>query len=105
MNYLFHCFYRTKLDEFIADKLRRILLEVIELLSVSQDSDWSDMDVSETLKVIHKQLIFIDNRRVQKSKLYYLFLPTGPLQEISMQNGWSDEYLLIAERFDGCIRM
>jgi hypothetical protein len=29
-----------------------------------------------------------------------LFLVTGPFQEMSMQNGWSDEYLKMGEQFD-----
>lgn len=52
MNYLFHCFYRTKLDEFDAERLKKVLLEVIEFLMSSEDSDWSDMDVDKTLVVL-----------------------------------------------------
>ena len=33
-------------------------------------------------------------------ELYKLFLPTCTLQDISIPNGWSDEYLRLAERFD-----
>ncbi len=29
-----------------------------------------------------------------------LFAPTGSFQELSMQNGWSDEYLKMGEQFD-----
>jgi len=29
-----------------------------------------------------------------------LFLPTGPLQEVALDNGWGDEYLALADRFD-----
>jgi hypothetical protein len=32
--------------------------------------------------------------------LSVLFLPTGPLQEISLSSGWSAEFLRLAERFD-----
>jgi len=29
-----------------------------------------------------------------------LYAPTGPLQEISMANGWSDVYMRLSEEFD-----
>jgi hypothetical protein len=29
-----------------------------------------------------------------------LFLPTGALQEVALDNGWGDEYLALADRFD-----
>ena len=29
-----------------------------------------------------------------------LFAPTGPLQEISMANGWSDVYIMLSSVFD-----
>ena len=29
------------------------------------------------------------------------FLPTVGFQEISLSNGWADEYLALADRFDG----
>ena len=35
-----------------------------------------------------------------KSKINKLFLSTCTFQDISIPNGWADEYLSIAERFD-----
>ncbi len=32
--------------------------------------------------------------------LEILFAPTGSLQEISISNGWSDEFLVLAQEFD-----
>ena len=29
-----------------------------------------------------------------------LFLPTGPIQEVSLSSGWGDDFLRLAERFD-----
>jgi hypothetical protein len=34
------------------------------------------------------------------SELTVLFAPTGSLQEVSMDSGWSDEFLDLARRFD-----
>ena len=32
--------------------------------------------------------------------LSVLFLPTGPIQEVSLSSGWGEEFLRLAERFD-----
>jgi hypothetical protein len=37
-------------------------------------------------------------------ELELLFLPTSVLQEHSIQNGWSAEYLVVSEKFDGLHR-
>jgi hypothetical protein len=29
-----------------------------------------------------------------------LFLPTGPMQEVSLSSGWGDEFVALADRFD-----
>ncbi|HLO98993.1 MAG TPA: hypothetical protein VK171_10400 [Fimbriimonas sp.] len=33
-----------------------------------------------------------------------LFAPTGPMQELAMSSGWSDEFLLLADEFDAVVR-
>ena len=33
-----------------------------------------------------------------------LFAPTSDLQEISIDSGWGDQFLIISERFDGLIK-
>ena len=81
------------------------LTQVLELtlahLEKSEDSIWSDMDVAEVIVLINKQLYMLRcSGTVNVSKLNYLFLPTAPLQEIAMENGWVDEYLELAEQFD-----
>ncbi|RFZ91907.1 hypothetical protein D0C36_10685 [Mucilaginibacter conchicola] len=35
--------------------------------------------------------------------LEMFFMVTGPFQELSMQNGWSKEYLKIARQFDAVV--
>jgi hypothetical protein len=32
-----------------------------------------------------------------------LFLPTGPIQEVSLSSGWGDEFLQLAERYDAAV--
>jgi hypothetical protein len=38
--------------------------------------------------------------RPWRGSLEILFLPTGPLQEVSVNSGWEDEFLELADRFD-----
>ncbi|WP_314172575.1 hypothetical protein [Streptomyces winkii] len=38
------------------------------------------------------------------AQLKSLFLPTGPLQEVSLSSGWGAEYLTLATRFDRAVR-
>ena len=40
------------------------------------------------------------NDKTCLEELNVLFAPTGSLQEHSILNGWTDEYVTIAERFD-----
>jgi hypothetical protein len=41
-----------------------------------------------------------ENHKTGLEFFQLLFLPTGTLQEISIQNGWSEEYLKLATEFD-----
>jgi hypothetical protein len=36
-------------------------------------------------------------------ELKILFAPTGSLQDLSIDNGWADEFLVLAEQFDKLI--
>jgi len=38
-----------------------------------------------------------------RSDLDVLFLPTGPIQEVSISSGWGDEFLQLAKRFDAAL--
>jgi len=82
-------------------EINNILERMLELLESSNDSIWSDMEVCEVKHTIVRQLDNIKlDRKVNKAKLSYLFLPTAPLQEIAMENSWVDEYMELAEKFD-----
>ena len=75
--------------------------EIIMYDTDKEDSIWSDMENVKVLSIIRNSIKSLKaSRKAKVAKLDYLFLPTGPLQEISMANGWSDEYLVLAERFD-----
>lgn len=82
-------------------EIEDILKKLVVFLKQSEDSIWSDLTVSEVLQILEKQLLSLEAKaKVKTRQLRYLFLPTAPLQEIALHNGWSDEYLEVAEQFD-----
>jgi hypothetical protein len=39
----------------------------------------------------------------RRSEMEVIFLPTGPLQEVSLSSAWGDEFLHLADRFDSAM--
>ncbi len=82
-------------------ELHLILSRCRELLTTSDDSIWSCLDVCAILLSVDAGLAALStDSPIDVTELTLLFLPTGPLQETSMSNTWSDEYLTLSERFD-----
>ena len=82
-------------------RLRTILGRVRELCRDSEDSDWSYATIKEILETLDEQISRIDRgESIDMKNLNILMLPTGPLQETSMDNGWAEEYLQLSEEFD-----
>ena len=80
------------------------LERTIKLLENSEDSAWANFSVDEAVKILRFEL---ENCRetqrisfLSKDQIRFLFLPTSALQEISIDNGWGDEYLEIAAVID-----
>ena len=81
-----------------------ILLRCRELVSQSEDSDWSCMNVPDILAMMNLSISNLESSLpADINQLRFLFVVTGPLQETSMSNGWSDEFLKLAARFDHAI--
>jgi hypothetical protein len=59
-------------------------------------------EVSAVLQAIQVQFEQTDD--LNKTKLSLLFAPTGPLQEIAIDNGWGAEFLLLAAEVDKITR-
>ncbi|MCA9013759.1 MAG: hypothetical protein KDA77_00380 [Planctomycetaceae bacterium] len=84
--------------------LLTVLQQCRELTLASNDSDWSWMDVPKIIDSLDRSIrILQESRPLDLNELRFLFAPTGPLQETSMSNNWSDEFLLLAEQFDNII--
>jgi hypothetical protein len=83
--------------------LLAILHEIHRLLILEGNdfawSSWADAKAAEDEMNDHiRRIESEDYSRLLDLKV--LFAPTGPIQEVSISSGWSDEYLDLAERFD-----
>lgn len=85
------------------DELINIMKEVKGIIdSPNTDVTWSRYNTAEEvikdLDSCIEQLKQKDKSVIEKLKI--LFAPTGVFQEISIDSGWSDKYLELANRFD-----
>ena len=83
------------------DKLIATLKTTLFYLENSEDSDWSNLSVSDS-----KEILTIELQKIQagigfdKHELAVQFAATSNIQEIAMFNGWSEKYLELAEVVD-----
>jgi hypothetical protein len=84
-------------------KLISVLVEVRKLVAREGNNfDWSCWDdASAALAEIDSVLEKLCNfGLLPESKMNFLFLPSGPLQEVSISSGWGDEFSDLADSFD-----
>ena len=73
----------------------------IFLLQNSQDSLYAHLSVDEVITALQTiQTKFEQTGILDKVQLELLFAPTGPIQEIAIDNGWGDEFLKFAAKID-----
>ena len=66
-------------------------------------SSWEDAD--DALREVDGLIGAIERGRpFSRFQANVLFLPTGPIQEVSLSSGWGDEFLAIAARWDSALR-
>ena len=71
----------------------------------SQDAPWSSLGVAEIIAILDRAITSLEREEdPDRDELRLLFAPTGPLQDTSIHNGWSDEYLQFAAAFDSLMR-
>jgi len=86
------------------------LIEVLSLvkqrLETSQESDWTPFTPAEIIATVDRELVSLRStgKLADVSELQFLFGPTAPIQEISMANNWSKEFLELSERFDVLVK-
>ncbi len=93
-----------KMDDWPDElKLFTVLSSAKVLLEkVSEGDGWGFKSPEESLKVVNDAIAFFFDPKTCNfpESLSMHFAPTGPLQEISLANGWGEIYLKLAEQFD-----
>lgn len=83
------------------------ILEEARVLLAREDNDfgWSGWHGrADALAEIDAILARIGaGEPIRPASIELLFLPTGPLQEVSLSSGWGDRFLALADRFDQAI--
>jgi hypothetical protein len=84
------------------DTLLDVMLETRRLIArPDNDFTWSSfIDQQSALDEIDAFISELREERASPRRMAMLFLPTGPLQEVSLSSGWGDEFVALADRFD-----
>ena len=83
------------------ENLITTLDETIRLVKSSQSSDGASMFVQEIIRELESEITRAKNSEQINTKLLsFLFAPTGSIQEISIDNGWGDDFLRISGVID-----
>lgn len=96
--------YFTSKILFYSDfkEISKILANIKSKINDETDTIWTGFDnkkvLIKELASDQKQIELLDFETLEK--IMVEFLPTSTYQELAMSNGWSDEYLKIAEKFD-----
>jgi hypothetical protein len=86
-----------------ASELITVLREARELVArPDNDFTWSSwVDADHAFREIDSLLDSVREHRAVNASV--VFAPTGPMQELAMASGWSDAFLLLADRFDSAV--
>lgn len=83
------------------EKLISALEETLSFLRSSQSSGWANMSVEDIIQELESEIVKPKNSQpIDLKLLSTLFAPTGAIQEISIDNGWGDEFLRISALID-----
>ncbi len=86
---------------FNKEELISAIERTIKFLEHSEESIWSNLTVAETIEILESELSKIKNgEEFNEIELAVLFTVASNIQEISMYNGWSKQYIEIAEVID-----
>jgi len=86
--------------------LVKVLRKAREFLArPDNDFVWSSReDAAAALNEVDGIIARIESDKLpDRSKIEVLFLPTGPIQEVSISSGWGREFLDLARRFDDAV--
>jgi hypothetical protein len=82
-------------------KILTTLKRALELVGASRSSVWAGGSLEEIAAQLRAAIAAVESRTLlDRDELRVLFAPTGPLQELSIDNGWGDEFLSLAQQVD-----
>ena len=82
-------------------KILSALTRTLDLVESSHASAWAGGRVEQIAAELRASIAALESGTfVDRDGLRGLFAPTGPLQETSIDNGWGDEFLSLAQRVD-----
>jgi hypothetical protein len=87
-------------------KLISVLRETRDYLArPDNDFAWSSwQDAPAALREVDGLISCIESGNLpNRSDITFLFLPTGLIQEVSVSNGWGQEFLELASRLDAAV--
>ena len=98
---MFNFFKKQPADESL-EKITRTLSRIIELLKQSEGSPWVSITPQDIIEQLSQTLEVINESNIEREleKIRLLFAPTGSLQDISIDNGWGEEFIKLASVFD-----
>ena len=77
------------------------LMRTLTLVESSTDSAWSHTPAADVAEELRRAIAALEaGKGLDRRGLALLFAPTGPIQEISFDNGWGDEGLVLAAAVD-----
>jgi hypothetical protein len=87
-------------------KMEEILARLVKLLSESRDSAYATESVESLYEIAKVELDILRStgKLLHPERISDFFLPTASLQEISLDNGWGEEYLELARGFDAALK-
>jgi hypothetical protein len=87
------------------DNLIDVMLEARRLVALpGNDFSWSSfLDRESALVEIDAHIERLREGGSDTGSMAALFLPTGPIQEVSVGSGWGDEFVALAHRYDAAV--
>ena len=83
------------------ENLVKALDQTVLFLKDSEDSLWSSLSVQEIIDQLETEINKIKkSQQIDLKRLSYLFAPTGCVQDISIDNGWRNEFIELSNIID-----
>ncbi len=88
------------------NELLEVLRSAKEFLALpTNDFSWSSwQDADAAIREIDELIGIVEKGKLpRREKISILFAPTGPIQEVSLNGGWADKFLTLADKADDAL--